>query len=82
MSTPSVEKRSTQSSPTNQPRLALTPTPMDQGTPKPNVIVGIYIGYGVNNGTPVWQGPKGGLFLRNRNDNRTSFGNRNLVQFY
>ena len=60
------------------PQMAPT-IPMEVDVPPRDGSVGIYTGAGINNGSLVWRGPKDGLFIRNRNDNRISISNRNLL---
>ena len=44
--------------------------------------VGKYNGTGINFGKIVWEGPLGGLFFYNNKGNRSSFRDRNLVDFF
>ncbi len=37
--------------------------------------MGTYIGKGVNEGAIVWEGPLGGIFLYNKNGNRSQVAN-------
>jgi len=44
--------------------------------------MGTYIGKGVNEGAIVWEGPLGGIFLYNKNGNRSQVANLDNVKFF